>query len=175
MTQQKTVAITIQGHRSLWNSSNREEGVYLLILNTKHRSFRLHTSSSCSPTSIRTLQILVLSHPAHTPHILAISCSTHTLHLLIPHSSTCRYTFSPLTLATTNLVHLLSTFGCCLHHVLSVSSPGAQNCMYSQTRCLYGTTCSVGRPRLKSELMIRQAIVPVQLQCCHLVTGECNY
>jgi hypothetical protein len=172
---QKTVAITIQDHKSLWNSRYPEEGVYLCIPNMKQRSFHLHTSTSCSPPSSHTLQILVLSHPAHTTHILAICCSMHTLHLLVPLSSTCRCMFSPLTLATTNLVHLLSTFGCCLHHILSVCSPAAHNCTYSQTQCLYGTTCSVGRPRLIRELKIRQAIVPVQMQCCHLVTDECSY
>jgi len=49
---EKTVAITIQDQRSLWNSSNPEEDVYLLILNIEQQPFDLHTSTSCSPPSI---------------------------------------------------------------------------------------------------------------------------
>lgn len=133
---QKTVTITILDHRSLWNSSNPEEGVSLLILNMKQQPFHLHTATSCSPPSnhpsICTPQILLLSHPAHVPHILAICCSTHTLHLLVPHSSTCRqhvlashsgnYKSRPLTLhfQLLSASHSLCLFICCSElHILS--------------------------------------------------------
>jgi hypothetical protein len=127
ITQKKTAAITIQDHRSLWNSSNPEEGVYLLILNMKHRSFHLHTSSSCSPPSIRALHILVLGHHAHMPHILAICCTTSTscspffhlqTHLLASHSGD--YKSCPLTPHLHAAVCI--TFSPSLHLVLRIAS-----------------------------------------------------
>ena len=90
MTQKKTVAITIQDHRSLWNSSNPEEVVHLLILNVKHRSFHLHTSTSCSPTF----------HPHTTNSCSQSSCphASYSCHLLLhPHTSSSSQFFHPQT------------------------------------------------------------------------------
>lgn len=99
---QKTVAITIQNHRSLWNSSNPEEGVYLLILNMKQQSFHLHAPTSCSSPSI---------HP-HTTNSCSQSpcpCASYSCHLLLhPHtSSSCSPFFH---LQTLWQLQILSTY-----------------------------------------------------------------